>query len=153
MPSQTDKNEYDTLFELYSALKDENEQLKNKVKQLENQLICLQSLTNNKSILIVGAGGLGAPAALYLAAAGVGNELLCQLSYFALRAKGIPHVLIDVREPVQFDICNLPGSLSKGNDSQLAVQALKKTLQGEIKDVIGGLYRWAKDIDREFPIY
>ncbi|CAG8632139.1 11013_t:CDS:1, partial [Scutellospora calospora] len=39
------------------------------------------------------------------------------------------------------------------NDSQVAVQILKKTLQGEIKDVIGGLYQWAKDVDREFPIY
>ncbi|CAG8775452.1 9424_t:CDS:10, partial [Racocetra persica] len=105
------------------------------------------------------------------------DERIDPKSYFALRAKGIPHVLIDVRESVQFDICNLPGSLNiplnelprkvdliqqslpstaapgvilmitLGNDSQLAVQALKKTLQGEIKDVIGGLYRWAKDID------
>ncbi|CAG8483626.1 6806_t:CDS:10 [Cetraspora pellucida] len=420
MASQTDKNDYDTLLELYSKLKDENEQLKNRVKELENQLICSQSLTNvnskpihvhsnldvksettklrnnntlsleeylrygrqlilpgfgisgqlklkNKSILIVGAGGLGAPAAIYLAAAGVGklgiidydsvessnlqrqiihnesrtvidatdnvatryllndacvltgkplvsgsalrmdgqltvynyrggpcyrclfpkppppesilncddggvlgvvtgvigclqalqaikiaadmnddgtshsllifsansnplfrsiklrskkpdcvicsdhptittlqdyvqfcgsgaldkspsvkllgdDERIDPKSYYALRTKCIPHVLVDVREPVQFDICNLPGSLNiplnelprkvdliqqslpstaapvyiicrRGNDSQLAVQTLKKVLQGEIKDVVGGLYRWAKDVDREFPIY
>ncbi|RIB22701.1 Molybdopterin-synthase sulfurtransferase [Gigaspora rosea] len=110
------------------------------------------------------------------------DERVDPKSYHALRAKGIPHILVDVREPVQFDICNLPGSLNiplnelskkvdliqqslpssvapvyvicrRGNDSQLAVQTLRKTLQGEIKDVVGGLYRWAKDVDHEFPIY
>ncbi|CAG8494937.1 19362_t:CDS:10 [Dentiscutata erythropus] len=111
------------------------------------------------------------------------DERIDPKSYCALRAKGIPHVLVDVREPVQFDICNLSGSLNiplnelpkkvdliqqslpssvapgvivitlLGNDSQLAVEILKKTLRGEIKDVVGGLYLWAKDIDHEFPIY
>nr|CAG8489958.1 1514_t:CDS:10 [Entrophospora candida] len=40
-----------------------------------------------------------------------------------------------------------------GNDSQHAVQLLKKITKGEVKDIIGGLYRWAKEVYNQFPIY
>ncbi|CAI2175944.1 18088_t:CDS:2 [Funneliformis geosporum] len=40
-----------------------------------------------------------------------------------------------------------------GNDSQHAVNILKNVLKGEIKDIIGGLYKWSLDVDQEFPIY
>jgi len=84
-----------------------------------------------------------------------------------------------VRETVQYDICNLPNSINVplkdlssrieevkesletpstpvyvicrlGNDSQHAVIILKNYLKGEVKDIIGGLYRWSLDVDREF---
>ncbi|KAJ8662138.1 hypothetical protein O0I10_001831 [Lichtheimia ornata] len=93
------------------------------------------------------------------------------------------HVLLDVRAPVQFDICSLPGSLSiplanlekriselkkdmeaketdnvyvvcrLGNDSQLAVRLLQKHGITNARDISGGLYKWATDIDPNFPIY
>lgn len=92
----------------------------------------------------------------------------------------IPHTLIDVRSESEFEICQLPNSLHismenvmnnhgvhnlesqdpifvvcrRGNDSQKAVRHLKGLLKGiEIKDVIGGLHAWTKEIDSEFPIY
>ncbi|CAJ0650837.1 21119_t:CDS:10 [Entrophospora sp. SA101] len=100
-------------------------------------------------------------------------------TYNEIRLQCITHVLIDVRENVQFDICHLPGSINiplqnlstrldeiekslpspitpvcrHGNDSQHAVQLLKKITKGEVKDIIGGLYRWAKEVDNQFPIY
>jgi adenylyltransferase/sulfurtransferase len=42
-----------------------------------------------------------------------------------------------------------------GNDSQLAVDALRSVSDDghEIKDLIGGLQSWKKDIDTQFPIY
>ena len=36
-----------------------------------------QEILNESSVLIIGAGGLGSPAALYLAASGVGNLIIC----------------------------------------------------------------------------
>jgi adenylyltransferase/sulfurtransferase len=111
-------------------------------------------------------------------------------TYRSLR--GEPHVLIDVRSPLEFEICHLPDSLNvplkdlaseqvveqlkesitkscsndndfpvfvvcrRGNDSQKGVLALRKSLSGlrvSVKDVIGGLHRWAKDVDPSFPIY
>ncbi|XP_023707636.2 adenylyltransferase and sulfurtransferase MOCS3 isoform X2 [Cryptotermes secundus] len=103
-----------------------------------------------------------------------------------------PHILIDVRSPLEFEICHLPGSLNvplkdlaseqlvqplkevitkkgssdkdfpvfvvcrRGNDSQKGVLALRETLSGlnvSVKDIIGGLHSWAKDIDPSFPVY
>ncbi|CAG8692891.1 10798_t:CDS:2 [Funneliformis mosseae] len=95
--------------------------------------------------------------------------------YHDLRNKGISHVLIDVRETIQYNICSLPNSINiplndlpkkieevknslekpntPGNDSQHAVKILKNELKGDIKDIIGGLYKWSLDVDQEFPIY
>ncbi|CAB4422676.1 unnamed protein product [Rhizophagus irregularis] len=101
--------------------------------------------------------------------------------YHSLRNE-TPHVLIDVRETVQYDICSLPSSINiplkdltkriedvkklletpntsvyvicrLGNDSQHAVNILKNYLKGEVKDIIGGLYKWSLEVDQEFPIY
>ncbi|RUS19125.1 Molybdopterin-synthase sulfurtransferase [Endogone sp. FLAS-F59071] len=119
-------------------------------------------------------------------------------SYATLRASGIPHLLLDVREPVQYDICALEGSVlvplkeldrrvdevkkkvqeaggnvivevmtptfschetpvyvvcRLGNDSQVAVHILQHHGLGGAKDIVGGLYRWSRDVDPEFPIY
>lgn len=103
-----------------------------------------------------------------------------------------PHVLIDVRSPMEFEICHIPDSLNvplkdlstepavkklrdvvtnqhsddkefpvyvvcrRGNDSQKGVLALQKSLSDlnvSVKDIIGGLHRWAQDIDPTFPVY
>lgn len=103
-----------------------------------------------------------------------------------------PHILIDVRSPLEFEICHLPDSLNvplkdlgseqlvqqlkevvtkngsndndfpvfvvcrRGNDSQKGVLALRESLSGlnvSVKDVIGGLHSWAKDVDPSFPVY
>ncbi|KAI9278210.1 adenylyltransferase [Phascolomyces articulosus] len=93
------------------------------------------------------------------------------------------HLLLDVRSPVQYRICSLPNSISipldklesqlpglkekiekqnaenvyvvcrLGNDSQLAVQMLQKNGIMNVRDIAGGLYKWATDIDTSFPIY
>ncbi|KAI8582516.1 hypothetical protein K450DRAFT_227519 [Umbelopsis ramanniana AG] len=92
-----------------------------------------------------------------------------------------PHLLLDVREQVQYDICSLPNSLHiplrqlsrrvdevkqaieprqedvyvicrLGNDSQLAVKILEE--HGiRAKDIVGGLHEWSLRIDTDFPIY
>jgi len=46
----------------------------------------------------------------------------------------------------------------RGNDSQRAVDELKKYTEITdnvkwIKDVIGGLYEWSMQVDKNFPIY
>ncbi|ORY91127.1 hypothetical protein BCR43DRAFT_498546 [Syncephalastrum racemosum] len=93
------------------------------------------------------------------------------------------HLLLDVRSQVQYGICNLPGSLSipldclekqipfikqtmaeqniqdvyvvcrMGNDSQLAVQMLEEHGIHGARDITGGLYQWATEVDKNFPIY
>ncbi|KAI0078294.1 hypothetical protein K474DRAFT_1660503 [Panus rudis PR-1116 ss-1] len=96
---------------------------------------------------------------------------------------GAPLRIIDVRPPVEFGICHLPGSINipltelvadptkatetvpaddtaiycvcrLGNDSQLAVDALTNAgRRGVVRDLIGGLRAWSKEVDNEFPIY
>ncbi|KAI9293419.1 Molybdopterin-synthase sulfurtransferase [Neoconidiobolus thromboides FSU 785] len=86
-----------------------------------------------------------------------------------LHASILPFILLDVREPIQFEICHLPMAIKPvlfincrlGNDSQLAVAKLNQLFQQEglkaypqvILDVRGGLYAWSKQIDDQFPIY
>jgi rhodanese-related sulfurtransferase len=44
----------------------------------------------------------------------------------------------------------------RGNDSLKGVLALQESLSGlnvSVKDIIGGLHSWAKDIDPSFPVY
>ncbi len=40
-----------------------------------------------------------------------------------------------------------------GNDSQIAADALREVSTAPVKDVIGGLVSWARDVDNSFPIY
>lgn len=111
-------------------------------------------------------------------------------AYHAVRSE--PHFLIDVRSPLEFEICHLPESLNvplkdlaleqvvqqlkegitkkcssgkdfpvfvvcrRGNDSQKGVLALREVLNGlnvSVRDIIGGLHSWAKDVDPSFPVY
>ncbi|KAI9217732.1 putative molybdenum/thiazole biosynthesis cofactor [Blastocladiella britannica] len=91
-------------------------------------------------------------------------------------------LLLDVREPVQFNIAHLPGSINvpyrslatqidhvrslvdkhslvlvvcrRGNDSQRAVRDLRDTygVKGCV-DMVGGLDAWAASVDDTFPMY
>ena len=42
-----------------------------------------------------------------------------------------------------------------GNDSQIAVDAIRsiRSTTGIVKDLVGGLRAWTRDIDGNFPIY
>ncbi|KAL1929094.1 hypothetical protein VTP01DRAFT_2153 [Rhizomucor pusillus] len=103
--------------------------------------------------------------------------------YYNATLANEPHVLLDVRSKVQFEICSLPNSIHiplaelekripeiddklketgakqvyvvcrLGNDSQLAVQILQKHGIENARDIAGGLYKWATEIDDTFPIY
>lgn len=117
------------------------------------------------------------------------ERLSCLDYYNHVRMGDVSHVLLDVREPLQFQICSLPGSLHiplnkledsieelkshcvdttsyddphktpiyvvcrLGNDSQLAVQLLRKLGFRNSLDLIGGLDAWTIDVDSEFPRY
>ena len=120
-------------------------------------------------------------------------ELLCAENritpqkYESIMKGNIPHLLLDVRLPVELEICSLPNSVNipikdidnddnikmirekvrktdakvvyclcrRGNDSQIAVSKLLPNLQDlcYVKDIIGGLYGWAKNVDNNFPVY
>ena len=62
---------------------------------------------------------------------------------------------------VAYPACHLVGDgphvavCRLGNDSQLAADALRSVSGAghQIKDLIGGLQSWRKDIDVQFPIY
>lgn len=41
----------------------------------------------------------------------------------------------------------------RGNDSQRAVQYLKKVGLTHVKDIVGGMEGWAHDVDPNFPTY
>ncbi|EJU02247.1 hypothetical protein DACRYDRAFT_78992 [Dacryopinax primogenitus] len=89
-------------------------------------------------------------------------------------------VILDVRSKEEFSICHLPEAsnvplktllrdplayippgrdmyvLCKlGNDSQVAAHALRTALgnSAQVKDVVGGLRAWSKEIDITFPMY
>lgn len=90
-----------------------------------------------------------------------------------------PHTLLDVRTKEQFAICALPNSINipyaqlqtdqnldlsmlkepiyvvcrYGNDSQGSVRALKARGFKAVWDIVGGLNKWATDVDPAFPIY
>ena len=124
----------------------------------------------------------------------LGNEHRITVSdYKSMLDLKNPHVLVDVRQPVELEICKLPmnGTLNipidqikkeksiaevkeavcgetdgesksvivvcrRGNDSQLAVNALQEALKDSnlvIKDIKGGLTAWAKQVDKDFPVY
>ncbi|KDQ24570.1 hypothetical protein PLEOSDRAFT_1090371 [Pleurotus ostreatus PC15] len=87
--------------------------------------------------------------------------------------------LIDVRPRTEYGICHLPNSLNiplnelvsnpkaampegakdiyilcrLGNDSQIAADALREVSTAPVKDIIGGLVSWARDVDSSFPVY
>ncbi|KAJ1985497.1 hypothetical protein H4R33_003999 [Dimargaris cristalligena] len=111
-----------------------------------------------------------------------GDRITCA-DYHTLRQTGQPHLLVDVREPVQYDICRLPGSLHVpwrdfaqrvpdilaareavshqpiyiicrlGNDSQEAVLHLRERGVVDAKDIVGGLLEWHQSVDPTFPAY
>jgi len=92
-----------------------------------------------------------------------------------------PVRILDVRPKTEFGICHLPSSIHVplrdivanpgdyvspeletyvvcrlGNDSQIAVDALRSARPDPgfvIKDLVGGLRAWTRDVDPEFPVY
>ncbi|KAK7485016.1 hypothetical protein BaRGS_00023794 [Batillaria attramentaria] len=110
------------------------------------------------------------------------NSRVTAKEYQTMVSIGQQHVLLDVRLPVEMDICQLPhpaitlrrdpaAQLEKiksstdfsssvvvvcrrGNDSQLAVKLLQSAdPRLDIKDIRGGLHAWARDVDPHFPVY
>lgn len=57
--------------------------------------------------------------------------------------------LSEVDKPMHtFVVCRL------GNDSQIAADALRDVDSSvTVKDLVGGLRAWAKDVDSQFPVY
>ncbi|CAG8648039.1 2285_t:CDS:2, partial [Acaulospora colombiana] len=164
----------DRLEALTSTKKSSREEIKQKKGELEiseylrygRQLILPdfgisgQIKVKNSSILIVGAGGLGAPAAIYLASSGVGrlgiidydtvepSNLHRQIIHNESR---VGNFLVELRKFISYYLSIMPQSLlvyiicRMGNDSQYAVNLLKDTMQSDVKDIIGGLHQWALD--------
>ncbi|KAF8802421.1 hypothetical protein BYT27DRAFT_7196607 [Phlegmacium glaucopus] len=99
----------------------------------------------------------------------------------ALRTSKKPLRIIDVRSPTEYGICQLSGSINiplkdlilepekhlhpsseldtyiicrLGNDSQIAAESLRQVEgAGVVKDVIGGLKAWSRQVDPHFPQY
>jgi len=95
--------------------------------------------------------------------------------------KSKPVRILDVRPKTEFGICHLPTSIHVplhdivanpvdyvslefetyvvcrlGNDSQIAAEALRGARPDPafvIKDLVGGLRAWSRDVDPEFPLY
>lgn len=64
-----------------------------------------------------------------------------------LLADPASHLPTDVTTPI-YVVCRL------GNDSQIAADALRGESQGNlIRDLVGGLKSWAKEVDPNFPVY
>jgi adenylyltransferase/sulfurtransferase len=110
------------------------------------------------------------------------ERITCIEYHEQIRVVGEPHLLLDVRDRLQFSICALPDSLNvpledlttsavediakeagdrplyvicrRGNRSQEAVRLLQKHSRFQnAKDIIGGLTAWARSVDAEFPTY
>lgn len=108
------------------------------------------------------------------------DERITVECYKNLIDKRTPHILIDVRGKNEFEICQLENSINvdikdllknkgiedvqvsdlpvyvvcrRGNDSQLAVKHLKSVGKQTVKDIVGGLHAWAREIDPLFPVY
>ncbi|RKP04711.1 hypothetical protein THASP1DRAFT_20824, partial [Thamnocephalis sphaerospora] len=108
------------------------------------------------------------------------HEQVTCTAYADVRTRNVQHILLDVREPTQYDICSLPGSINiplrhlagrldevvaladgqpvyvicrLGNDSQRAVQLLRQHAYPHVCDVRGGLLAWTHEVDACFPIY
>lgn len=97
--------------------------------------------------------------------------------------KKVPHVLLDVRPTLQYDICALPESINiplaelddrihelrghleiignvpiyticrRGNDSQRALVKLQALGFNQVLNVTGGVAAWSHYVDSNFPIY
>lgn len=108
------------------------------------------------------------------------SERVSAEDYYQCVHEGKPHLLLDVRERHQYSISALPNSLNipiaelkhrlqeikaaaerraiivvcrRGNDSQMAVEHLRKNGFLDVADIVGGLESWAEEIDPHFPIY
>jgi|TARA_B110000503_G_scaffold142043_1_gene237550 sulfur-carrier protein adenylyltransferase/sulfurtransferase len=96
--------------------------------------------------------------------------------YAQLRKIGAPHQLIDVREPNEFEFCNLDGLLiplrdvntrfheikkdlkiivhcRSGKRSATAIQILQDQGLENLYNLKGGILAWADEIDSNIPKY
>jgi molybdopterin-synthase adenylyltransferase len=88
-----------------------------------------QEKLNKASVLIIGAGGLGCPVAMYLAAAGVGNITLADDDVVDLSnlQRQIAHFCADLGRP---KVDSLAETLN-GLNPQVQVRSLRERLDGE----------------------
>ena len=93
-----------------------------------------------------------------------------------LRQENTPFVLLDVREPDEYAICNLGGILiplgelpaklheldksqdyvvhcRSGGRSQKAVELMLAAGFSSVKNLVGGISAWGRDIDPNMPMY
>jgi sulfur-carrier protein adenylyltransferase/sulfurtransferase len=97
--------------------------------------------------------------------------------YQAQRQEKIDHILIDVREPHEYDICAIEGSrliplndlgkqlndlpkdkpyivhCKSGGRSEKAVRQMKEKGFSQVSNLIGGILKWAEEIDSSMPKY
>jgi adenylyltransferase and sulfurtransferase len=107
------------------------------------------------------------------------NNRISVEDYKKLMDSKEPHLLIDVRVPVQYDICSLPGAqnfpLQNLNQDQIkeiesknlpiyvvcrrgiaslsATELFLKYGVENVKNIDGGITRWTNVVDKNFPIY
>jgi molybdopterin-synthase adenylyltransferase len=91
-----------------------------------------QARLANASVAVVGAGGLGAPAALYLAAAGVGRIMLIDPDVVEL--SNLQRQILFSSDDVGVDKARAGKSALKALDPQIDVEALVERLDGSNSD-------------------
>jgi len=79
---------------------------------------------------------------------GTVNIPLGELKYEGTREKNREMLVKKVSEKDVYVVCR------RGNDSQVGVEILRKMLPGvRVRDVVGGLHAWTRDVDKSFPLY
>jgi molybdopterin/thiamine biosynthesis adenylyltransferase/rhodanese-related sulfurtransferase len=105
------------------------------------------------------------------------GETLTPVELKGLRDRGVPHFLLDVRNPEEIDICRISGSTviplpelaarlgeldpsdrivvhcKSGARSAKAIDLLKKNGFTKLENLTGGILGWIQDVDPGLPTY